>query len=274
MKLYFSVYAFVASAAVVVAATTPTVSAIEVLQLPKEPLQDEMSLGTEDLENGQEPGLNDGKHRHLTSSEDAPRPAPAPTCPQRRLRNGDRRHLTSSEDGPPPTEDPCATEPPVPEPTPPPPPTCPERRRHLTSSEDGPPPTEDPCATEPPVPSPTRSPVMTPVVDKDCDYSLDKIIQLKPDKNTTCRDLAKFKWKTLDKKCKKTRFRNQCPGLCDKEKCPCYNNNQLEWEGGVRTLRCSVIAKYDADRLEDACKQPRTMQFCRGVCNSSCPVTL
>ena len=259
MKFSFSIYTVLTSAAVVAAATAPSsaeaIDLLKLVRLPKEPLRfDEPSPETEeeDPDSFRQPEM-DGKRRHLTSSEEQrtppPRPptseptASAPTCPQRRLTDDGHHH------------------------------------RHLTSSEDGPPPTEDPCATEPPVPSPTNAPppvaAPTPLSNSgSCDYSMTKPIRLKPNKDTTCKEISELKWKKLDKKCRKRRIRNRCPGLCDVEKCGCYNNHKLRWEGGRRTLSCSVIAKYDAARLATACKKPRTKQFCRGVCNPSCPVEL
>merc|ERR1712157_22673 len=183
--------------------------------------------------------MGEGKRRHLTSSEEqlTPPPQAAPTCPQRRLGDGDRKH------------------------------------RHLTSSEDGPSPTEDPCATEPPVPSPTRAPV-APTPFSECDYSLTKSIRLKPGKFTTCQEVSRFSIKKIRRKCRKKRIKKQCPGLCDANKCPCYNNNDLLWQGGQRTLNCNIIASYNAERLEAACNQPKTELYCRGLCDSSCPVQL
>lgn len=242
MRFNFSIYAALTSAFVAVAVTTPTAAAavdvFKLFQLPKEPLSASASKN-KDLEIDGIPDLDafdNGKRRHLTSSEDAPAPVPAPTpaaptCPGRRLEGGDSEH------------------------------------RHLTSSEDAPPINEDPCPTVP-----TEAPVTVdpnPIGDS-CDYEMNKKIRLRPGKTSTCIALAGLKIKKVERKCMKTRFINQCPGICDKQKCKCYNNNGIAWKGSNRRLTCSTLGLLDTARLVQACKKPRARMLCRGLCDPAC----
>lgn len=159
------------------------------------------------------------------------------------------------------------------------------KRRHLTSSEDQP--------TPPPVSEPQGPPVLPPDSDG-CDYDEGKAIRLfkkEPDDfailTTNCDSIVGFPIKKIKTLCRYQRLKNNCPGLCDVDKCPCANNPQVVWTktandagdnpditigDNTKKFTCNYLSNVSDSKKARLCRKPKWQYICRGICKpDTCP---
>lgn len=72
-----------------------------------------------------------------------------------------------------------------------------------------------------------------------------------------------------NKRCQQNIVRKNCPGLCQKRKCPC-EDFPIPFQWGQFVVTCDSVAQLSKKKQKERCKRHKFQKMCPSVCDKRC----
>jgi hypothetical protein len=92
-------------------------------------------------------------------------------------------------------------------------------------------------------------------------------------KETSCEEVAGYTLKKKTNKCKNETIAENCPGLCNKDKCPCANSPfPFPFNRAGEETSCEEVARSTLKKKTNKCKNEKIAENFPDLCNKGkCP---
>jgi hypothetical protein len=118
-----------------------------------------------------------------------------------------------------------------------------------------------------------ENPDEAPEYDRPCENNVSSFPYKRGRKETYCYEVAKLRFKSIQKVCNEhEEIATNCPGLCNKDECPCKNNpvsfsldrNDDKW------VSCDGLADMNDEKKRKKCSNKIIVRNCPGLCVEQC----